>query len=59
MKQISKNAFALNLPAYMNIYSIVNIEYLKLYESFILSNDEGYLDYILPSLDDLAPNTMD
>jgi len=35
------------------------MEYLKLYEPYMLTEDEASLDQILPSLDDLAHNTMD
>jgi len=59
MEQVSENAFRLNLLTYMNIYSVLNVEYLKLYEPSMLTEDEASLDQIFPSLDDLAPNTMD
>ena len=52
---MSENAFKLNLLAYMNIYSVVNVEYLKLYEPSILTKDEAGSDHILLSLYDLAP----
>ena len=59
MEQVSENAFRLNLLKYMNIYSVVNVEHLKLYEPSMLIEDEEGLDHILWSIDDLAPNTMD
>lgn len=59
MKQVSDNAFRLNLPRYMNICSIVNVENLKLFASSMLTEDEAGLDQILSSLDDLAPPTIE
>jgi len=59
MEQVRGNAFRLNVPQYMNIYSVVNVGHLKLYEPYMLTKDEAGLDQVLPSLDDLAPNTMD
>ena len=59
MEQVSENAFRLNLLAYINIYSVLNVENLKLYDPSMLIEDKAGLDQILPSIDDLAPNTMD
>ena len=59
IEQVSENAFRLNLLEYMNIYSIINVENLNLYEPSMLIEDEASLDQIFPFLDDLAPNTMD
>jgi len=41
MEQVSENAFRLNLPVYMNIYLVVNVEYLKLYEPSMLIEYEA------------------
>lgn len=43
----------------MNIYLVVNVEHLKLYEPSMLTKDEVGSDQIFPSIDELAPNTMD
>lgn len=43
----------------MNIYSVVNVEHLKLYEPYKSIEDEGGLDHIFTSLDELTPNIMD
>jgi len=59
VEQVNENAFRLNLSAYMNIYSIMNAKHLKLYEPSMLTKDEVGSNQILPSLDDVAPNTMD
>lgn len=59
VEQVSENAFKLNLLEYINIYSIMNVDHLKLYEPSMLIEDEGGSNQILPSIEDLAPNTMD
>jgi len=59
MEQVSENAFRLNLQKYMNIYLVMNVEHLKLYEPSMLTKDEVGSDQIISSIDDLAPNTMD
>ena len=41
MEQVSENAFRLNLPKYMNIYSVMNVNNLKFYELSILIEDEA------------------
>jgi len=58
MEQVSENAYRLNLSEYMNIYSFVNVEHLKLYEPSILIEDEASPNQILPSIDGLASKTM-
>jgi len=40
MEQVSENAFRLNLLEYMNIYSVVNVEHLKLCEPSMSTKDE-------------------
>jgi len=37
----------------------MNVEHLKLYEPYMMTEDEASLDQIFPSLNDLTPNTMD
>ena len=59
VEQVSENAFKLNLPEYMNIYSVMNVEHLKLYKPSMLIEDEVGSYQILPSIDDLPPNIMD
>lgn len=59
MEQVSENAFRLNILAYMNIYLVVNVKHLKLYEPSMFTEEKVGPDQILPSLNDLSPNTMD
>ncbi|GKE68094.1 hypothetical protein Tco_1526166 [Tanacetum coccineum] len=50
VKKISENACQLELPSYIEMYSVVNIDKLKLFEPSML--DEEPREY-LPSLDEL------
>jgi len=59
MEKVSENAFRLNLPEYMNNYSFINVEHLKLYKPSMLTKYEAYSDQNFPYLDELSPNTMD
>ncbi|CAL9019280.1 unnamed protein product, partial [Prunus brigantina] len=52
IKQIGDNAFQLELPPYMLMYSIINAENLKLFEPFPLDDDPDE-DTRLPLVDDL------
>jgi len=57
--KVSENTFRLNLQAYMSIYLVLNVENLKMYELSMLTKDEVGTNYILLSLDELVPNTID
>ncbi|CAL2237443.1 unnamed protein product [Prunus armeniaca] len=52
IKQIGDNAFQLELPPYMHMYSVINAENLKLFEPSLLDNDPEE-NTRLPSVDDL------
>jgi hypothetical protein len=52
---VGDNAYKLSLPPYMCIYSVVNVENLKLYEPSMLDHEEEKL----PSIEDLAPYSQD
>ncbi|KAL6134086.1 hypothetical protein ACLB2K_066319 [Fragaria x ananassa] len=52
LEQIGDNAFKLNLPPYLGMYSVINAEYLKLFEPPLL-NDDGDNKTVLPSVEDL------
>ncbi|CAL8994908.1 unnamed protein product [Prunus brigantina] len=52
IKQIGDNAFQLELPPYMHMYSVINAENLKLFEPSLLDDDPEE-DTRLPSVDDL------
>jgi hypothetical protein len=40
LEKVGDNAYRLNLPPYMHIYSVVNVENLKLYEPSMLDQEE-------------------
>ena len=55
LEEVGDNAYRLSLLPYMHIYSVVNVENLKLYEPSMLEREE---EQVLPSVEDLAPNTQ-
>jgi hypothetical protein len=52
LKKVGDNAYRLGLHPYMHIYSIVNLENLKLYEPFLL--DREINEKVLRTIEDLA-----
>jgi len=52
LQQIGDNAFKLDLPPYLGMYSVINAEYLKLFEPPLL-DDDGDDKMVLPQVDDL------
>ena len=50
---MADNAYNLNLPPYMQIYSIVNVENMEIYDLSMLNKEE---EQVLPSIEDLEPN---
>ena len=54
LEKIGTNAFHLNLPPYMQIYSVINVENLKLYEPPMIMDEETNVQ--IPSVDDLHLN---
>jgi hypothetical protein len=55
LEKVGDNAYRLSLPPYMHIYSVVNVENLKLYEPSMLDQEE---EQVLPSVEDLAPDAQ-
>ena len=53
IKQAGNNAFQLDLPSYMQMYAIVNVENLRLYEPPLI--DDQRSDIQLPSIEDFSP----
>ena len=53
IKQVGNNAFQLDLPSYMQMYSVVNVENLRLYEPPLI-DDQGN-DVRLPSIKYFSP----
>ena len=56
LDKIGKNAFRLDLPAYMQIYSVINVENLWLYEPSLTEDPEEQGQ--LPSIEDLLPEYL-
>jgi hypothetical protein len=57
LEKIGTNAFRLDIPCYMQMYSVVNVENLKLYEPpMIMDKDEGVQ---VPTVDDFSPEYLD
>jgi hypothetical protein len=52
LKNIGNNAFRLDLPSYMQMHVVVNVENLRLYEPPLI-DDQGEHVHI-PSIDDFS-----
>ena len=57
LEKIGTNDFRLELPPYMQIYSVVNVDNLKLYEPPMIMDKRENVS--LPSVDVFAPEYMD
>jgi hypothetical protein len=53
LEKVGDNAYKSSLPPYTCIYSVENVENLKLYEPSMLDQEE---EQVLPTTEDLAPN---
>ena len=56
LEKTGNNAFQLDLPPYMQINSIVNVENLRLYEPHIIVYEEENVQ--IPSIKDFAPEYL-
>ena len=56
LEKIGENAFCLDLPAYMHIYSVVNAKNLRLFEPSLIEDPKEKSQ--LPSIDDLLPEYL-
>lgn len=43
----------------MHIYSIINVDKLKLFAPYTMINVEAKVRHVLPSIEELAPRIMD
>ena len=57
LEKIGMNAFRLELPPYMQIYLVVNVENLKLYDPPMIMDERENVS--LPSVDEFDPKYMD
>jgi hypothetical protein len=53
LQKVGDNSYKPNPPPYMCLYSVVNVENMKLYEPFIL--DQETEDKFLPTIEELTP----
>ena len=53
MEKIGNNAFKLDLPPYMQIYSVVNVENLRLFELPLIDDQGEHVQ--MPSIDYFSP----
>ena len=51
LDKVEDNSYRINLPPYMHIYSVVNVENMKLYEPSMLDKES---EQVLPSIEDLV-----
>ena len=56
MDKIDTNAFRLDLPPCMQIYSVVNVENMKLYEPPMIVDEDKNVQ--VPSVDDFSPEYL-
>jgi hypothetical protein len=57
LEKSKTNAFRLDLPPYMQIYSVVNLENLKLFEPLVIM-DQGE-EVSIPSVNEFSPKYLD
>ena len=57
LEKIGNNALRLDLPSYMQIYVVVNVENLRLYEPPLIE-DKGE-NIQIPSIEDFSPKFLD
>ena len=57
LAKIGDNDFHLDFPAYMQMYSVVNVENLKLYGPPLIMDTEEVAQF--PTMDDFAPEYLD
>ena len=57
IKKVGNNAFELDFPSYMQMYSVVNVENLRLYETPLI-DDQG-TDVQLRSIEYFSPEFLD
>ena len=57
LENIGDNAFRFDLPLYMQIYFIVNVENLSFYEPPLIEDQRENVQ--IPSIEDLSPQYLD
>ena len=54
--KIGNNAFRLDFPPYMQMYAVVNVENLKLYEPSLIDNHGEHVQ--IPSINNFSPEYL-
>jgi hypothetical protein len=57
LEKIGTNAFHLDLPPYMQIYSVMKVENLNLYEPPMIMDQQKSV--LVPSVDEFSPEYLD
>jgi hypothetical protein len=57
LEKSSTNAFRLDIPPYMHIYSVVNVENMKLFEPPMIMDQGDKVS--IPSVDEFSPEYLD
>jgi hypothetical protein len=57
LEKIGINSFHLDLPAYVKMYSMVNFNNLRLYETPMIMDEDESIQ--VPSIDDFSPEYLD
>ena len=55
--KIGTNSFQVDLPSYMQMYSVVNVDNLKLYEPPLIMDEVEYVQF--PIIDDCEPKYLE
>jgi hypothetical protein len=56
LENIGNNAFCLDLPPYMRMYAVVNVDNLRLYEPPLIDDQGEHVQ--IPSIDDFSPEYL-
>jgi hypothetical protein len=56
LEKVGDNSYRFNIPPYMRIYLVVNVENIQLYETIMLDQEE---EQFLPSIEDVAPDAQE
>jgi hypothetical protein len=57
LEKIGTNSFRLDLPSYMQLYSLVNFDNLKIYEPPMIMDEDESIQ--VPIFDDFSPEYLD
>ena len=55
MEKVDDNSYKHNIPPYMHIYLVVNVENINLYEPYMLDQETD--EKVLPTIEDIVIET--